>query len=129
MQSTRWLVPFACAGIAWALIPFGTAHAADCGALAAVALPHTTITSAVTVAAGAFVPPAPAGGAPARGATASPFRALPAFCRVSATSKPTADSDIRFEVWLPLAHWNGKFQGVGNGGLGGVISYVVCETE
>ena len=33
------------------------------------------------------------------------------------------DSDIEFEVWLPLTNWNGKFNGVGNGGLAGTISY------
>src|SRR4029453_5967923 len=30
---------------------------------------------------------------------------------------------IKFEVWLPLSGWNGKFQGVGNGGTAGIISY------
>lgn len=34
---------------------------------------------------------------------------LPAFCRVRAISKPTPDSQIRFEVWLPRATaWNEK---------------------
>ena len=46
---------------------------------------------------------------------------LPAFCRVEATARPTSDSDIKFEVWIPPAEaWNGKFQGVGNGGYPGV---------
>ena len=48
---------------------------------------------------------------------------LPAFCRVSLTLAPTSDSDIKSEVWLPLAGWNGKFQQVGNGGWGGSIQY------
>ena len=26
-------------------------------------------------------------------------------------------------MWLPLANWNGKFQGVGNGGLAGFITF------
>ena len=35
------------------------------------------------------------------------------FCRVIGTVKPTRESDIRFEVWLPPgADWNGKFEGV-----------------
>src|SRR5688572_12634482 len=35
-------------------------------------------------------------------------RNLPPFCRVQGVSKPSADSDIRFEVWLPQpAAWNG----------------------
>jgi feruloyl esterase len=33
------------------------------------------------------------------------------------------DSEIKFEVWMPTANWNGKFIGVGNGGMAGSISY------
>ncbi len=40
-----------------------------------------------------------------------------------ATLKPSADSDIKVEVWLPAANWNSKYQAVGNGGWAGVISY------
>ena len=54
---------------------------------------------------------------------ASAFQQLPAFCRVAATSRPSSDSEIRIEVWMPLAAWNGKFQGVGNGGYAGTITY------
>ena len=39
-------------------------------------------------------------------------------------AKPTADSNIRIEVWLPAAGWNGKLQGIGNGGFAGLIDYV-----
>ena len=46
---------------------------------------------------------------------------LPAFCRVMATLKPTPDSDIKIEVWMPQAGWNGKFQAVGNGAWSGSI--------
>ena len=54
---------------------------------------------------------------------------LPGFCRVEATATPTADSKIGFEVWIPpVASWNGKFQGVGNGGYGGSISYPAMAT-
>jgi feruloyl esterase len=48
---------------------------------------------------------------------------LPAFCRVAATLKPTADSNIKIEVWMPASGWNGRFQGVGNGGWDGSIAY------
>jgi feruloyl esterase len=58
---------------------------------------------------------------PPRGA--NPYKELPDFCRVAATIKPTLDSDIKVEVWLPMNGWNGKFQAVGNGGWAGVISY------
>ncbi len=38
-------------------------------------------------------------------------------------SLPSPDSDIKIEVWLPIADWNGKFLAVGNGGLAGTITY------
>ena len=47
------------------------------------------------------------------------YKTLPAFCRVVAEAKPTADSDIKIEVWLPVSGWNGKLQGIGNGGFAG----------
>ena len=43
---------------------------------------------------------------------------LPAHCRVAATLKPSSDSDIKMELWLPLENWNGTFEMVGNGGMG-----------
>src|SRR5690349_20182514 len=52
-----------------------------------------------------------------------PFRALPAFCRVAATLKPTPSSDIRMELWMPATGWNGHFRGTSPNGLGGVINY------
>ena len=44
---------------------------------------------------------------------------MPAFCRVVGVGAPR----INFEVWLPAGNWNGKFNGVGNGGLAGFIAY------
>ena len=35
--------------------------------------------------------------------------------------KPTSDSLINMELWLPAENWNGKFMGVGNGGFAGSI--------
>lgn len=52
-----------------------------------------------------------------------PFTALPAFCRVAATLKPSASSDIHMELWLPIERWNGEFRGTSPNGLGGVINY------
>ena len=95
-----------------------TVAAAACERLAAsLSLPHATVTSAKAVAAGKFSPPG--GGAAAARAAAS----LPAFCRVALTIKPSSDSDIKSEVWLPLSGWNGKFLQVGNGAWGGSIQY------
>jgi len=97
-----------------------SAAAAACDTLASLTLPNTTITSAQLVAAGEFRLPAnPGGGGPPLARADD----LPAFCRVAATLKPSADSDIKIEVWMPAANWNGKFQGVGNGGWSGAISY------
>ena len=46
------------------------------------------------------------------------------FCRAQGTIKPSPDSDVRFELWLPQdSAWNGKYEGVGNGGFAGSISY------
>ena len=46
------------------------------------------------------------------------------FCRVIGTVKPTRESDIGFELWLPpRADWNGKFEGVGSGASLGNIQY------
>jgi len=54
----------------------------------------------------------------------STYPSLPAFCRVVATLKPTSDSDIGIEVWLPdKPAWNGRFVGTGNGGYAGDIVY------
>jgi feruloyl esterase len=52
-----------------------------------------------------------------------PFSALPAFCRVAATLTPSPASDIRAEIWLPVAGWNGHFRGTSPNGLGGVVNY------
>lgn len=95
------------------------ANAAACAALTDLKLPHTTISSAETIAAGAFKPTA--AGAAGPGAPATDYSHLPAFCRVAGTLRPTADSDIRFEVWLPASGWNGKFVGTGNGVWAGSI--------
>jgi feruloyl esterase len=98
--------------------------AQSCEMLSSLKLPDATITMAQSVAAGAFTPPQGGGRggvtATGRGGGAQ-FTDLPAFCRVAATLKPSPDSDIRIEVWLPSSGWNGKFQATGNGGWNGNI--------
>src|SRR5690349_20299149 len=80
-------------------------HPADCAQLSTLKLAHTEITLAESVAAGAFkLPPGSGGGGP--GAPPVDYTHLPAFCRVAGTLRPTADSDIRFEVWMPASGWN-----------------------
>src|SRR5215813_6608075 len=103
-----------------ALVCAVSASAASCDSLSTLALKDTTITMAKLVPAGQFSQP---GERQTGGRGGNPYKDLPEFCRVTATLKPTSDSDIKIEVWLPANGWNGKFQAVGNGGWAGVISY------
>ncbi len=98
-----------------------TAFAATCESLASLRLPDTTVTSAATVPQGAFTP-AGQNGPTAAGSQRTPFSALPTFCRVLLTIRPTSDSDIRMEMWLPASGWNKKFEANGNGGWSGAIA-------
>jgi feruloyl esterase len=103
----------------WAMqSPGGPAPAAPmpCENLTSLRLAGGRVTLAQTIAPGGFTLPTAGRG------TSPNFSDLPAFCRVAATLTPSSDSDIRIEVWLAAA-WNGKFQGVGNGGFAGTISY------
>jgi feruloyl esterase len=84
----------------------------SCDALKTLSLPNVTITAAEFVTAGA---PQTTGG---RGTQGVP---LPAHCRVAATLKPSPDSHIEMELWMPAENWNGKFLAVGNGGWAGSI--------
>jgi feruloyl esterase len=96
------------------------AAATPCANLAALTIPTVTIRSAAAIAAGPFTP--------STSSTVAPMT-LPAFCRVEATARPTADSEIRFEVWIPpIEAWNGKLEGVGNGGYSGAIGYAAMAT-
>ncbi len=84
----------------------------DCEAISKLVLSGTTIIEVRSVVAGTFNPP-----------HGNPIPNLPAFCRVRGIIKPTSDSNIQFEVWMPSAEWNGKFQGAGNGGFAGSINF------
>jgi feruloyl esterase len=88
------------------------AAAATCASLAGLRLPDTTITLAEPVSAGPYTAP-----------DGRFFANLPAFCRIAATLTPTSDSNIKIEVWMPYSGWNGRFLGMGNGNLGGLITY------
>ena len=84
------------------------AAASPCESLTNLKLDHVTITSATVV---QNPPIAPGGGA-----------GLPTYCKVMGTSRPTSDSDIRFEVAIPEGEaWNGRYLQVGNGGFAGTI--------
>ncbi len=97
--------------------PLSNAPAAGCAGIAGLHLTNTRITRAEEVRGGSVsvvIHP---------GAQVRTITDLPPFCRVAGTIKPTSASNILFEVWLPLANWNGKFAGMGNGGWAGTISY------
>jgi feruloyl esterase len=85
----------------------------SCERLAALELPTTKIAISQAVEAGVFTPPG----------AVKPVAGLPAFCRVAGSIQPSKDSDIQFEVWMPIGGWNGKFRGIGNGGFAGSIDY------
>jgi len=97
----------------------GAPTSASCAALAGLTLPNTKIVRAEQVEAGKLTPPRK----PDDPAEARIYQNLPAFCRVVAQVAPTSDSDIKMEVWMPAAGWNGKFRGQGNGGFAGEIDY------
>jgi feruloyl esterase len=85
----------------------------SCEKLAQHSRPNVSVTTAETIHGGTLTP--------AKDAKA--LKGLPDFCRVSVTLRPTSDSEIRSEVWLPTSNWNGKFLAVGSGGWGGSIAY------
>jgi pimeloyl-ACP methyl ester carboxylesterase len=89
----------------------GTAHAAlSCAQLTSVTSDASTMTAATLVPAGTTV----------NGVTPT----VP-FCRVQGTARPSGDSEIKFEVWLPAtaAAWSGRFKQNGTGGYAGATPY------
>jgi feruloyl esterase len=90
-------------------------RAEECGHLVRRTFGHAIITSAELVPAGT-----PIGSVNGRATAPAQFDS----CRIQGVSHPTADSDIRFELWVPSgSSWNGKFEQVGNGGFAGSIPY------
>src|ERR1700760_2665846 len=90
----------------------------NCEKLKDLKLENASVTSAESVAAGPFkLPPG-----------LVPSVDVPAFCRVKAELKPSSDSLIKMELWLPADGWNGKFEQVGNGGLAGSINLLQLAT-
>ncbi len=87
--------------------------AGPCEDIMSLKLPGATITHAKVEAAaglpGVKIPPA--------------SKPLPDACRVAATLRPSSDSEITMEIWMPVSNWNGKYQAVGNGAFNGAIGY------
>ena len=85
---------------------------AACAILQGLKLPDTTITLAQPI------HPAPEYVVPGtESAQGGPVRVHRAFCRVAGIVAPA----IEFEVWMPLAGWNSRFEGLGNGAWSGAV--------
>ena len=82
----------------------------DCEALARVTSEASTVTSATRVSAGSKV---------------ANLDVETPMCRVQGVARPSADSEIKFEVWLPATaqSWTGRFKLNGTGGYAGAIPY------
>ncbi len=103
------------AGVAISALVAGASvsQAAECGDLAGKVFGPATITGATTVS-----PPSSLLGSD----PPTPVAIKAMFCRVQGVIKPTADSDIKFEVWLPPeSAWNGRYGAIGNGGFAGSL--------
>src|SRR5437868_7102518 len=101
------VAPLVLAGIVAASSVFAqtTATTRSCESLTMLTLPHATIASAKTFAAGPVAMPTIQGPVTLD---------VPARCELRGVSRPSADSEIGFEVWLPTSGWNGKYQQKGN---------------
>ena len=87
--------------------------ATSCEGLGSVQLDHAVVTDA------RMVPEGPGAAGPGPGSVPT---VVPAHCSVQLDLKPTSDSLIKMELWLPPAEkWNGKFLAAGNGGFAGSI--------
>ncbi|HEX4098718.1 MAG TPA: tannase/feruloyl esterase family alpha/beta hydrolase, partial [Caulobacteraceae bacterium] len=98
---TRWMIVLAAWALALACAAAAPAARAEttCDELGRITLPHAEVTSAASVALG-------------QGQA----------CKIEVTSRPTPDSDIRIEVWIPIGSaWNGRYVQLGNGGFAGQI--------
>src|SRR5467141_1194408 len=95
-----------------ALLASAPARAASCTSLTSIALPHATVTLAQSIPAGSFTAP-----------DGQVLTDLPAFCRVAVVSRPSPDSQIGLEVWLPASTWNGRYHQSGNGGFAGAVPF------
>jgi feruloyl esterase len=109
-RTARTMLRTSAVWIGGALGMCGAAHAIDCSSLVSVTSDSSTMTAADSI-----TPPATIGGA----AVTVPL------CRVQGTARPTSDSEIKFEVWLPptAGAWTGRMKVNGTGGYAGATPY------
>lgn len=108
-MKTNWLL---CVG-AFYIFSVSGLHAQACEKLSALSSSTASIQIAHAAALGKFTPPT----------NEKELDHLPGFCRISAVLRPTPDSEIHTEIWLPSSNWNGRYLAVGSGGWGGSIAY------
>ena len=94
------------------LICFPAFAVNNCQQLTRLAKSTVEIPTAELVESGVFTPP-----------KGKPLDGLPPFCRVAAVLRPSPDSAIRIELWMPETNWNGRLEGTGNGGFAGNLAY------
>ena len=112
VTNVRVLAIFAACS-AWLAPSAGRADVREqCLQLEKLSLQTAVVLSSTPIAAGSFT--APDGKA---------HPELADFCRFVGSARPSSDSDIRFEVWMPLKGWNGRLWGIGGRNLAGEISY------
>jgi feruloyl esterase len=101
------------------LVMWATRSLADnCESLAGQTFDDARVIATETVAAGATLK-----------SHESKTTAAKPLCRARGVIRPTNDSEIQFEVWLPsIEAWNGKYRGVGNGGNAGNPVYGTRST-
>src|SRR3569833_285020 len=105
--------------LAATVTPLGAALAADCARLQSTSFPDTRIMLVEEVAPNPiWIYPPSLFTTRAVRLSNGPVGAQKPFCR----GVGIIEKEINFEVWLPR-DWNGKFMGVGNGGLTGAINY------
>ena len=101
-----------------ASIGFAQASRQACESLQLPHLEKTELLSASWILAGAYTPPKPY-----PSAKATEYQ-LSGHCVVKLAAHPSADSDIRLELWMPeTSSWNGRFLATGNGGYSSNLAY------
>jgi feruloyl esterase len=87
--------------------------ACDPASFSDLQLDNASVTSVASVAADSYQP----------AGRNTPIANLAAFCLVKGQSRPTSDSLVNFELWVPQEGWNGKLVTTGNGGYSPALSY------
>ena len=117
-NARRFAVASVCAvGLGAPLAALAAPARPGCAALSSLELGHVDVVAANEIGRGEFVAPDES------------RHEVPGFCRVQGEARPTRDSQIRFELWMPANGWNGRYYQLGNGGFGGTIPYASMAGE